>query len=385
MRITFICGCLEPGKDGVGDYTRRLARALEDRGHAIQLVALYDHYVLPVSDEPVTTANSFRYRNALSPEGADSARDCITSWGPDVVSLQFVSYSFNPRGHINALTRFLVPLRGKMPIHIMFHEIWIGVHRDAPIHHRIEGQVQRIEQRRMLRLLKPGSIHTNSSLYRFLIGKLTGDEPGILPLFGNVPYIGGADASWLKTAIPCAFRSEEARKRTFLAGIFGVIHPQWSASALLTLFSGLRQRGRLPVLILFGRNKLKPSQLEEIVATLRGVSEVLCLGELPEEKISSLIQHLDLGVGTTAWSKIEKSGTVAAMLDHGLPVYVTREDTKVSGFELNPEPMDAAMLIRGDRLDIDALLGPRQFQSRRTLELVCDRFLYDLNAAFGIS
>ena len=32
MKIVFICGCLEPGKDGVGDYTRRLSAELIDHG-----------------------------------------------------------------------------------------------------------------------------------------------------------------------------------------------------------------------------------------------------------------------------------------------------------------------------------------------------------------
>ena len=38
MKITFICGSLNPGQDGVGDYTRRLAAQLALDGHECQLI-----------------------------------------------------------------------------------------------------------------------------------------------------------------------------------------------------------------------------------------------------------------------------------------------------------------------------------------------------------
>src|SRR5207253_4173313 len=45
VRVTFICSSLEPGRDGVGDYSRRLAYALERQGHAAQLVGLNDRHL----------------------------------------------------------------------------------------------------------------------------------------------------------------------------------------------------------------------------------------------------------------------------------------------------------------------------------------------------
>lgn len=40
MRIAFSTGCLAPGRDGVGDYTRTLAGECARRGHTLALVSL---------------------------------------------------------------------------------------------------------------------------------------------------------------------------------------------------------------------------------------------------------------------------------------------------------------------------------------------------------
>ena len=45
MKIAFITSCLEPGKDGVGDYTRSLAAESSRNGHEVCLLALNDRHV----------------------------------------------------------------------------------------------------------------------------------------------------------------------------------------------------------------------------------------------------------------------------------------------------------------------------------------------------
>ncbi len=40
MRLAFVTGRLEPGSDGVGDYTRTLAVECARRGHAVCLLSL---------------------------------------------------------------------------------------------------------------------------------------------------------------------------------------------------------------------------------------------------------------------------------------------------------------------------------------------------------
>ena len=42
MRVLFVCAGLEPGADGVGDYSRRLAGEISRRGHPSAVIALHD-------------------------------------------------------------------------------------------------------------------------------------------------------------------------------------------------------------------------------------------------------------------------------------------------------------------------------------------------------
>lgn len=71
------------------------------------------------------------------------------------------------------------------------------------------------------------------------------------------------------------------------------------------------------------------------------------LGQLAAADVSKALQGLDLGIATSPWSVAGKSGTIAAMLEHGVPVVVTRND-----FQLRegptPEPRPHPLLYRLD-------------------------------------
>ena len=58
MRIAFVATCLEPGRDGVGDYTTLLAAECARRGHAVMRIALNDALAtaMEISDGMVAPA-----------------------------------------------------------------------------------------------------------------------------------------------------------------------------------------------------------------------------------------------------------------------------------------------------------------------------------------
>ena len=58
LKILFVCGCLEGGMDGVGDYTSLLARALILRGHSCAIVALADPHVSEIVRTEISTPAS---------------------------------------------------------------------------------------------------------------------------------------------------------------------------------------------------------------------------------------------------------------------------------------------------------------------------------------
>ncbi|HTO03796.1 MAG TPA: hypothetical protein VL069_08850, partial [Opitutus sp.] len=53
---------------------------------------------------------------------------------------------------------------------------------------------------------------------------------------------------------------------------------------------------------------------------------VIDLGPQPPEVISQVLQAADFGVATHPWALLEKSGSTVALLEHGLPVLVPRDD-----------------------------------------------------------
>src|SRR5690349_7383960 len=103
MRILFICGALEPGKDGVGDYTRRLAGAVQSLGHEPAIIALYDSWV----GEPTVAVQCAENNKILVLRIASNiseryryrrAKEWVNTFDPVWISLQFVPYAYNPKG-----------------------------------------------------------------------------------------------------------------------------------------------------------------------------------------------------------------------------------------------------------------------------------------------
>lgn len=56
MKFLFICGSLEPGKNGVGDYTRRLAGECIRMGHDAMILALDER--IWIEDAVISSSDS---------------------------------------------------------------------------------------------------------------------------------------------------------------------------------------------------------------------------------------------------------------------------------------------------------------------------------------
>ena len=101
MRIAFICGSIEPGRDGVGDYTRRLAAECIRQGHECRMVSLRDRgkYGSEMQEcEGVQIACLRCPASMAGEERIRQAREFLDAFQPDCISLQFVPYAFHPKG-----------------------------------------------------------------------------------------------------------------------------------------------------------------------------------------------------------------------------------------------------------------------------------------------
>jgi len=360
MRLAFICAALEPGRDGVGDYTRLLAGELIRQGHDSVIVSLNDTHILTILSERQTIENisvpvlRLPGRLAWSRRVAE-ARGWLDAFQPDWTSLQFVPFGFHPKGFCFGLGKSLATINAKKPWHIMFHELWVGLGRNPSVKHRLWGTAQRAIIKNLVHRLRPQAIHTQAEPYRMALDR---EHIGssILPLFGNIPLTpGGAWEDLLESKL--ARRGvQPGRNNFYLAGVFGAVHPEWDVEMAVKTISPLiaKQQKRLAV-VFFGKSRLDEAAVGRLNNQLQGRAEIVWLGEQPPAVVSRMMQTLDLGLATSPVQLIQKSGSVVAMLEHGLPVLVTRSDGPSGRLPSTPET---------NGLEI---LTPEKFESLREL------------------
>lgn len=355
MKIVFLTHCLEPGRDGVGDYTRLLASECERTGHSVRLLALNDAYVAEA-----LRGGDFLRLGAGQPwrDRIKMARDFLDAFSPDFASLQFVCYGFHPRGIEHRLARRLEKIAGRLSMQVMFHELWIGAEKNARLKERLVGMLQRRVILDVLRRLNVRAVHTSNPAYVALL-QARGIRAGRLPLFGNIPV---RDA-----------KHKTGEEWTF--GFFGTLHPVWPPEPL---FSHLRESCKKIVIAHVGRLGSGEVLWEKIARDYAGVFEFRRLGEQPPEKIADFFSSIDFGIATSPWELVGKSGTVAAMLEHGLPVIVNRDDVHYAGWR---EEEASSQLIKMDRNLLEKIRMAKRLPPRSILPDVVAQFLKEMERA----
>ena len=380
MKIFFICGSLEPGRDGVGDYTRRLAGACVTRGHTVTVLALHDLHIERASDVAGDQLRLIRLPAAAPwPDRLADVNRHLSRLAPDWVSWQVVAQGLHPRGFLPAaLLQQAQALRGPC-CHVMLHELWLGLEAGAGWRARALGWLQRRGVLCLLEQLEPDCLHTSNPSYQEALRR-EGFGAGLLDLFGNVPVAGtvGPDESPWDHWLPVAPTTTDL----LVAVTFGTLHRQWHpAQTVDWLRATARRLGRTPVLLALGRTGAPAAAILDVFrqsGVLVGVT-----GELPEASVSRLLAAADLGIAPHPWALIGKSGAAAAMLDHGLPVLVPRDDWHLRGTAPRPAADLDPLLARLSRLDnarTDRWLASRHVP-QSALPRIADDFLEDLQCS----
>lgn len=361
MKIAFLCSNLEPGRDGVGDYTRRLAGELIRQGHPSLAIALNDWHIsktlIEVQESEGTPLSVLRLASGKPWEDrVVKARDRLDDFKPDWVSFQFVTFGYHRKGLCAGLGGKLAAINSKTSWHVMFHELWLGLEDKTPFKHRVLGGLQRIFIRDMIRSLRPQVVHTQTDPYCQVLNREM-IPASVLPLISNVPYVPGYGwTGLLETLLTESGGPWPERSKLYLAGIFGAVHPEWNAEqAVNNLLPLVQKSQKRLVLVFLGRNNLSPEKFKALKTMLQDRVEVVSTGERTVAEISKILQSLDLGLATSPRQAIQKSGSVAAMLEHGLPVLVTRDDWHLRGINTQPEETSSR------------LLSPKQFGMLSTL------------------
>ena len=311
MKLLFICGSLEPGRDGVGDYTRRLAGELIRQGHECRVVAMNERHLVPgdggghaleqdgIQVLRLSGTLPWRKRTRL-------VRKWTEAFAPDWASLQFVPYSFQMKGLPVGLGSRLRQVAPGARWHVMFHELWIGMEEAAPLRQRLVGALQRQLIRRLIGRLAPEKISTQTQLYIAQLENL-GFEATRMPLFGNIP----------KQSVAAA--PPDTSESSFHLVLFGGIHQK----APIVEFARECARfgtavGKTVRLTIAGRSGTEQEKWKE--AWLNEGLRVEATGECSPDELSMLFQSASFGIATTPVALIEKSGAAAAMLEHSLPI-----------------------------------------------------------------
>lgn len=313
MRIVFFCGSIEPGRDGVGDYTQRLAEQLSLTGHICSIIALNDSHISVIEDKILllgnTSINTLRFPSITI---AYNSKQVIKQWlhkfNATIVSLQFVPFAFHPKGLPFQLTPFLLHLVADKPLHIMFHELWVGMSKHSIVKEKCWGLVQRQLIKSMVKRLKPSVVHTQTDLYQKQLDTLS-VKAKLLPLFGNIrPVIENVLND----------KSINNTKEISLV-IFGAIHPDSPFAAFAKDAKNFAVRQNLLLKLIF-IGRCGALQQQFIETWKKHGLEYFVYGEQSVEVISEVLLNATIGLTTTPLLLIQKSGTVAAMLEHGLPV-----------------------------------------------------------------
>jgi hypothetical protein len=359
MRILFLCACLEPGQDGVGDYTRRLAQECAVLGHTCALLALNDpHVTAPVEGVEETG----RLSTLRLPVNGDLAPAVAfrEKFAPDWISLQLVAYGLHPKGLLFAATRRLRALILGVPLHLMLHELWLGNDAVPTLRHRLVGALQKTSLRRLIDALKPAIVATTNPVYAALL-KTIGVNAAINPLFSTIPVLPGEP---LPEDV-----ADRLRPCTDWIGLFfGGLYREWKPEPFFgRLERAARSAGRSVALVQLGRageaGDAIWSQLERDYAS---TFTFVRLGPQPASVVSSVMQTCDFGIAASPWSLFGKSGSAATMLDHGLPVVVTRDDFQPRVVAAQPPTDDSFVFRDGPEIEakLAAGLPSRQPRSR---------------------
>ena len=328
MKILFICGSIEPSKDGVGDYTRRLCGELIKMGHHAQILSLFDKQALKFSNQNQLTEENvvLAYRipkNTTYNQRLNITKEIIEKEKPDLISLQYVPFSFHNKGVPFWLPFFLKQINHEIKWHVMFHEMWTGISVISPFKHKVYGFFQRQIARKIISNLNPISITTSNILYQLVLEK-NGISTEILPLFSNIPKV-KVDDEFKKIFFENLKIHENNADNYLFTGVFGSIYPEANLEIVLNeLIIKAQSVNKKIVFISFGRNN---NEGEKKIKSLKNkFSETIQFfnyGILSENNISNLLQLLNIGISCTPYQHLGKSGVFAAMKLHNLEVLMS--------------------------------------------------------------
>jgi hypothetical protein len=366
MNILFLCGGLEPGQDGVGDYSRRLAGEVKRKLHQSTIIAINDGNASSVVEQ-----YQFDEQESIKvlrlPKRLAWSKKCsiIDGWiraeKPDWISLQFVPFAFQEKGLPFKLADRLKRITGNIKWHIMFHELWVG---DENVKFWILARLQKHLIANLIERISATVVHTHLPLY-FDDLKSLGVIAQELPLFSNFS---------ISQVVP------ETKSDTFRVGFFSQVgFDDRIFKFLINLHqASTRKNLEFQVLLIGGAASIKNFGLKlEALAEFR--HKVLYTGFLPTELITSELAKCNIGMTPLEYSILGKSGTSAAFLAQGIPMAVPIIHRERSPFF--DEKLLEGLVTEPDFEKISkASIAAKKLKNTLSLSRIAELFLNDLTS-----
>ena len=262
------------------------------------------------------------YENGFH-QNIETAKPWVDSFNPQWVSLQYVPFSFHHKGMPFGFHDALLPLVCNRNFHIMFHELWVGISIISPFKHKVIGFFQKYIAQKIVSKTKPKSISTTNILYNLVLQKAEINAM-VLPLFSNIKKIKPDEIYF--NSILTENKITDISSCIFI-GVFGTIYPQANIEEELMNLYESKEKNKKIVFLHFGRiGMYGKKELERLKDHFIGMIQFVELGELPSEKISTILQKLDVGISCTPSQHVGKSGVYAAMKLHGVEVAMSGGD-----------------------------------------------------------
>ncbi len=312
-KILLVCGNLEPGQDGVGDYTRELAGALQSKNITIKIVALMDRGVSEVVEENQPTQHqdvkAVRMGSSLSFTRRRAAFQMLASeFKPDWISLQYVPYAFSAKGIPLKLSRFLKMKNASFKWHFMMHESFIA--HNLSLKEKGIQWLQIFVIKNLIKKLKVSVIHTSNLSYQSRL-KSIGIQTELLGLFGNIPLI---------TNPPPSDTTD-----VFRGVYFGAVPKNKNCEIFVKAIQNVSETSNSKIeIILCGKSGEAGKSFADALRKNANPKRLKITekGKMSARDLSELFLKVDFGIARVPPNLLGKSGSVIAMLEHGLRLWV---------------------------------------------------------------
>lgn len=315
----------EFGKCGIGDYTRLWAKELHRQGDDITVIAFHDKDFSGEGSSIDTEVEFIRWGHDISWKEKTQRLSAFLNMNPvDAISIQYSAFGFHPKGiALEFLSLCHSIQKTGIPIHVMMHELWLGLFSHYPLKHRILGIIQKLVILRTLRAFKGCFLTTQSKLYQKELKK-AGLEAKLLPLFSN---------------FQCSCKSKTSIKSIDLAETvtfcqFGNFYEERGREILEQFISKALKKGISIKVISLGRINDYTRDAFKLMMGLSDTGlEIEILEEVDEKTISEVMAESHIAINQTPLPFVDKSGVLALYGHHQMPVISC-------AFELNSNHKD---------------------------------------------